>query len=252
MLYQPLKHRILLPLECFLLLLSSDLFTWSIQQNMIMVIMLTQTKKCLSPNSILYLFFFFFFLLKNKSTFAHCLSGEGVRTPLLTGHPTQSTILPIFHSAISLYSPPLPPTSLPLVILRDRSQVQMTNCCKIFQGLSFQTSIRFQAPLLPWNFMDQSHRKPCKLKGKMRKKAENWKWKEGKLWNEERTLFFLFFFFFASHFSKSLNFILGLPKWKFSTRKKHFMQGKKSEKMTFPPQKNVPVMPLPPYKTQNF
>ena len=52
-----------------------------------------------------------------------------------------------------------------------------------------------------------------------------------------------FFFFFAFHFSKPLKFVLGLPKWKFSTRKKHFMLGKKSGKMTLPPLKNIPVMP---------
>ena len=63
-------------------------------------------------------------------------------------------------------------------------------------------------------------------------KVENWKWKEEKLQNEERTfvfvfvclfllfLFLLFWFcFFAFHFSKPLKFVLGLPKWEFSTRK---------------------------------
>ena len=45
----------------------------------------------------------------------------------------------------------------------------------------------------------------------------------------------LFFFFFASHFSKPLKFVLGLPKWKFSNGKKYFMPGKKSEKITLPP-----------------
>ena len=59
--------------------------------------------------------------------------------------------------------------------------------------------------------------------------------------NEERTSFF---FFFASHFSKKpLKLVLGLPKWKFSTGKKHFTPGKKSGKMILPPQKNFPVMP---------
>ena len=53
-----------------------------------------------------------------------------------------------------------------------------------------------------------------------------------------------FFFFFAFYFSKPLKFVLGLPKWKFSTGKKHFTPGKKSEKMTLPPQKNLPVTPL--------
>ena len=47
--------------------------------------------------------------------------------------------------------------------------------------------------------------------------------------NEERT----FFFSFPFHFSKQQKFSLGLPKWKFSTWKKHFTAGKKSGKMTF-------------------
>ena len=57
-------------------------------------------------------------------------------------------------------------------------------------------------------------------------------------------VFVLFFFFFACHFSKRQKFVLGLPKWKFSTGKKHFTPGKKSGKMTLPPQKNVPVTHL--------
>ena len=59
--------------------------------------------------------------------------------------------------------------------------------------------------------------------------------------------FFVFFCFFCFHFSKLLNFVLGLPKWNFVlTGKKHFTPGKKSGKMTLPPQKNYPVMPLGP------
>ena len=60
-------------------------------------------------------------------------------------------------------------------------------------------------------------------------------------WRED----FFFFFFFAVHFSKPLTFILGLPKWEFSTGKKHFMPGKKSGKMTLHPLKNIPLTPLP-------
>ena len=61
-------------------------------------------------------------------------------------------------------------------------------------------------------------------------------------------LFFLFlfpfsFFSFAFHFWKQQKFVLGLPKWEFSTGKKHFMLGKKSGKMKLPPQKNMPVTP---------
>ena len=51
-------------------------------------------------------------------------------------------------------------------------------------------------------------------------------------------------FFFAFHFWKQRKFVLGLPKWEFSTGKKHFTSGKKSGKMTLPPQKNMPVTPL--------
>ena len=79
-------------------------------------------------------------------------------------------------------------------------------------------------------------------KKKKKRKVENCKWKEEKLQNEERILFFcfclfvcllcfLFFLFsFACHFSKILKFVLGLPKWEFSTGKKHFTPGKIQEK----------------------
>ena len=52
----------------------------------------------------------------------------------------------------------------------------------------------------------------------------------------------LFFF----HFSRPLKFVLlGLQKWEFSTRKKHFTPGKKNQvKMTLPHLKNIPVIPL--------
>ena len=56
---------------------------------------------------------------------------------------------------------------------------------------------------------------------------------------EERTSFFFF-----CHFSKPLKFVLGLPKWKFSTGKKHFTPEKKIRKNEFAPQKNFPVTPL--------
>ena len=49
---------------------------------------------------------------------------------------------------------------------------------------------------------------------------------------------------FCFHFSKPLKFVLGVPNWKFSTGKKHFTLGKKSGKMTLPPQKNFSVTPL--------
>ena len=47
--------------------------------------------------------------------------------------------------------------------------------------------------------------------------------------NEERT------FFFAFHFSKALKFALGLPKWEFSTGKRHFTPEKKIRKNDFAP-----------------
>ena len=88
-------------------------------------------------------------------------------------------------------------------------------------------------------------RKEGKMEQKRRKikegKVENWKWKEEKLQNKERTP--LFFFFFAFHFWKTLKFVLVLPKWEFSSRKKHFMRRKKSGKYS-PPKKNFPVTPL--------
>ena len=65
-------------------------------------------------------------------------------------------------------------------------------------------------------------------------KVKTWKWKVEKLENEERTPFFFFFFCFSVF---KTNFVLGLPKWKFSTGKKHFMLGK-NQKKWLPPQKN--------------
>ena len=85
--------------------------------------------------------------------------------------------------------------------------------------------------------MDKKRRKI--VKGKV----ENWKWKEEKdpKWGEDLFyspffLFFcfLFFVFFAFHFSKWLKFVLSVPKWKFSTSKKHFTPGKNQEKWLCP------------------
>ena len=88
--------------------------------------------------------------------------------------------------------------------------------------------------------------------GKMEKKRRKIVKGKVEIENEERTFFFCFvlfcfvclFFFFAFHFSKRRKFVLGVPKWKFSTGKKHFTPGKKSGKMTLPLQKNFPVTPL--------
>ena len=104
----------------------------------------------------------------------------------------------------------------------------------------------------PGNFCWPTGKKEARKKGKRgengEEKKENCKKEggklkeEGKLQNEERTFFF--FFFFAFHFSKPLKFVLGLPKWKFSTGKCISRWEKWSGKMTLPPQKNFPVMPL--------
>ena len=98
-------------------------------------------------------------------------------------------------------------------------------------------------------FADVSGKKRQGKKGKG-VKIEKRRWKIGNgsrkmLEKEVRTLFFFFFFFLAFHFWKRRKFVLGLPKWEFSTGKKHFMPGKKSGKMTLPPQKNMPGTPLP-------
>ena len=61
-------------------------------------------------------------------------------------------------------------------------------------------------------------------------KGGNGRWKSYKM---RRPSFFFFFFFFC--FSKPLKFVLGLPKWKVSTGKKHFMAGKKLRKNNFAP-----------------
>ena len=101
---------------------------------------------------------------------------------------------------------------------------------------------------------DTSHREiSADLPGKdgqwRRNMKENQK---GKVWNGTGgggklkkkmmgglSFFFFFFFFFLFtfffHFLKPLKFVLGLPKWEFSTGKKHFTPGKISGKMTLPP-----------------
>ena len=97
--------------------------------------------------------------------------------------------------------------------------------------------------------------------GKKGKRGENWEEKKenckrergklemevGKVIKRGEDFFFFFFFFFfflLFTFENDWKFVLGLPKWEFSTGKKHFTPGKKSGKMTLPPQKNMPVMPL--------
>ena len=87
-----------------------------------------------------------------------------------------------------------------------------------------------------------------KRQGKKRKwvKIEKKRWEigNGSRKTVEKEVRTFFFFFFAFHFWKRRKFFLGLPKWEFSIGKKHFAPGKKSGKMTLPPQKNMPVTPL--------
>ena len=59
-----------------------------------------------------------------------------------------------------------------------------------------------------------------------------------------RTFFFFFFFFLLFTFEKDGNLFWVYQNGKFLPGKKHFTPGKKSGKMTFPPQKNMPVAPL--------
>ena len=70
----------------------------------------------------------------------------------------------------------------------------------------------------PGNFCWPTGKKEARKKGRgvktEKKRREIVKGKVEKLQNEERTPPF-FFFFFASHFSKPLKFVLGLPKWNF-------------------------------------
>ena len=66
----------------------------------------------------------------------------------------------------------------------------------------------------------------------------------GKVINIGLDLFFFFFLLFTFENDRNLCFGSDLPKWEFSTGKKHFRTGKKSGKMTLPPQKNMPVTPL--------
>ena len=99
--------------------------------------------------------------------------------------------------------------------------------------------------LLTGKFLLIYREKRGKEKGKMEKKrrkikkgkVENWKWKEEKLQNEERTSF---------HFSKPLKFVLGLPKSEFSTGEKSISCREKihDKWLCPPPLKNIPLMPL--------
>ena len=92
--------------------------------------------------------------------------------------------------------------------------------------------------------------KGVKIEKKRRKiikeKLANWKRKVKKLQNAERTLFF--FFFFCLSLLKTTEICFGFWVYQngnFLQGKKHFTLGKKSGKMTLPPQKNMPVTPMP-------
>ena len=58
-------------------------------------------------------------------------------------------------------------------------------------------------------------------------------------WGEDLVCFLFFF-----HFSKPLKFVLGLPNGNFLPGNSISHQEKKSGKMTLPPLKNIPLMPL--------
>ena len=58
--------------------------------------------------------------------------------------------------------------------------------------------------------------------------------------------FCFFVFVFAFHLWKRRKFVLGLPKWEFSTGKKHFTPGKKIRKNDFAHSENMPFTPLIP------
>ena len=94
----------------------------------------------------------------------------------------------------------------------------------------------------PWGFSLGNFCWPTG-KGKMenkKRKGGKGRWKIGNRWekgekyeNGTEDLWGFFFFFFAFHFLKQLKFVLGLPKWKFSTGKKHFTPaGKNQGKVT--------------------
>ena len=84
-------------------------------------------------------------------------------------------------------------------------------------------------------------------------KKENLKMAGGKIENGRRKSYkmmrglFFFFFFFFFHFSKPLEFVLGLPRMGIFYREKSISgREKKSGEMTLPPLKNVPLTPLHP------
>ena len=71
-------------------------------------------------------------------------------------------------------------------------------------------------------------------------KVENWKWKEEKSQNKERTYFFFFFVTFQNHW----NLFWVYQNGNFPPGKSISCRKKIQEKMTLPPQKNFPLTPL--------
>ena len=100
-----------------------------------------------------------------------------------------------------------------------------------------------------WLTGKREARKKGRMEQKRRKikkgKVENWKWKEEKLLNEERTFFFFFFFFkfiylFFSLF-KTSEICFGSTKMGIFYQEKAFHAGKNIRKMIFPP----PLLHMP-------
>ena len=89
-----------------------------------------------------------------------------------------------------------------------------------------------------WPIEEKEGRKNGKMEQERRQiekgkvENENWMRKSDKMRREMRRG--PFFFFFGCHFSKPLKFVLGQPKWEFSTWKKHFITGKNQEKFICP------------------
>ena len=117
----------------------------------------------------------------------------------------------------------------------------------------------------PGNFWWPNGKKEARKKGKRgencEEKKENCKREGGKLkmesgkvtkWGEDFFVLFYLSVYFASFvclfllltFQNHSNLFWVYQNGNFFTGKKHFMPGKKSGKMTLPPQKNFPVTPL--------
>ena len=94
----------------------------------------------------------------------------------------------------------------------------------------------------PGNFCWRIGKKEARKKGKLRKKVENLKWKQKTLEKEVRT----FFFFLLFTFENDENLFWVYQNGNFLPGKSISRREKKSGKMTLPPQKNMPVTPLPP------